>query len=216
LDLETSELDLREAFHSIGADVSAIPRYGPPIKRSSSIPPRRSRRNGRYKKSRQPHSSCGGSGQTTSAACCAVAAIQRTGVLCNNAPLAGELQAKLGMHRQSAPSWNRFEPVLRTFWQKRPRSSSSETVPDDKIKTLPPDLRARVNRLAASMLSSLQHDSSDYVKSLSPVLDDMAHDLNILLPETIARVFPVACPGRTMQHWPNRICAILPKMFRCC
>jgi hypothetical protein len=32
------------------------------------------------------------------------------------------------------------------------------------------------------MLSSLQHDSSDYVKSLSPPLDDMARDLNIAAP----------------------------------
>jgi hypothetical protein len=184
LELETSELDLREAFHSIGADVSANPEIWTAdqtvfFHTSTQKPGEMAA----IKKaaSRIPHVE--EAGQQLARLAVPPLPFDEPGPDASTPPLASALQAKLG----DAQAVNTFLESFRTssthvLAEAAALEQLGRRYPADQIKNLPPDLRARVNRLAASMLSSLQHNSSDYVKSLSPVLDDMAHDLNIPSP----------------------------------
>ncbi len=184
LELETSELDLREAFHSIGADVSANPEIWTA---DQTVFFHTSAQNPgeaaviKNAASRIPHVEEAGKQLARLAA--PLRPSNEPGSYATTPPLASALQAKLG----DAQAVSTFLESFRTrsshvLAEAAALEQLGKRYPADKIKTLPPDLRARVNRLAATMLSSLQHDSSDFVKSLSPVLDDMAHDLNIPSP----------------------------------
>jgi hypothetical protein len=196
LDLETSELDLREAFHSIGADVSANPEIWTADQtvffHTSTQKPGETAAI-RKAASRIPHVE--EAGKQPARLAVPLPPFNEPGSYATTPPLAGELQAKLG----DAQAVSTFLESFRTrsshvLAEAAALEQLGKRYPDDKIKTLPPDLRARVNRLAASMLSSLQHDSSDYVKSLSPVLDDMAHDLNIPSPGDNSSSVPGCLP----------------------
>jgi hypothetical protein len=183
-DLETSELDLREAFHSIGADTAAAPAIWtanqtvfyhlsalrpaqaeairaaavriPHVTESEKEPPQLA----------QPIESINGSGPYTT-----------------TPPLADALQARLG----SAQAVNGFLQAMRShsslvLAEADTLDALARRYPAETLKTFPQDLRVRVNRLAASMLSRLQHDAADYLKSLSPTLDDIATDLHVSEP----------------------------------
>ena len=183
-DLEVSELDLREALHSIGADLSATPEIwrseNTVFFRAFPQSPRQKEAI-RNAASRIPQVK---EADKQSARLPAPPQLAQSPAPYTTAPpLAGALESKLG----DAEAARSFLDSL--------RNRSSHAIAEaaaldqlgkrytvDTIRTLPPDLRVRVNHLAASMLSSLQHDSADYVKALSPALDEMAHDLNIVVP----------------------------------
>jgi hypothetical protein len=183
-DLETSELDLREAFHSIGADSTAAPAIWtanqtvfyhlsalhpaqvaairaaavriPHVTESDKEPPQLA----------QPIESINGSGPYTT-----------------TPPLADALQARLG----SVQAVTGFLQAMRShsslvMAEADTLDALARRYPADTLKALPPPLRVRVNQLAAGMLSRLQHDAADYLKSLSPTLDDMATDLHVSEP----------------------------------
>jgi len=183
-DLETSEVDLREAFHSIGADSTAAPEIWtgnqavfyhisalrptqaaairalagriPHIIESEKEPPQLAERGEQIN----------GSGPYTT-----------------TPPLADALQTKLGSAQAAAS----FVDAMRAhashvLAEADALDELAHRYPAETLKTLPPSLRIRVNRLAASLLSKLQHDSADYLKSLSPTLDAMAQDLQVTGP----------------------------------
>lgn len=184
-ELEASELDLREALHSMGADVSAAPaiwRTGQTvlIYASAEKPAEMAeiraaaRRIPHVEESNKPPAPLTESAQT----------IAQSGPYVTTPPLAAALEARLGdaqsMHAYLESMQTRSAHVLA---EAAALDQLGKRYAPGTIKTLPLDLRTRVNRLAASMLSSLQRDSGDYVKSVSPTLDDMAHDLNVAAPK---------------------------------
>ena len=195
-ELETSELDLREAFHSIGADISVDPEIWiddqtvffyasaqkpaeiAAMKEAASRIPHVKEAYQQLARNSEPPQPFGGAGPYTT-----------------TPPFAGELQTELG----DAQVVNSFLESFRThsshvLAEATALDQLGKRYPAEKIKTLSPDLRVRLNRLAASMLSSLQHDSSDYVKSLSPALDDLARNLKIAAPEDDSSNLPSCLP----------------------
>ncbi|MGA2171035.1 MAG: hypothetical protein ABSG62_22850 [Terracidiphilus sp.] len=195
-ELETSELDLREAFHSIGADVSAAPEIGrseqtvlyhasttkpgemEAIREAASRIPHVKETEKQLARLAEPPPLAGGSGAYTT-----------------TPPLAAALEAKLG----DAQAVAGFLESLRSrsthvLAEAAALDALGKRYSVDAIKALPPELRGRVNRLAASMLSSLQHDSADYVKALSPTLDEMAHERNIAEPSDDGTNLPGCLP----------------------
>jgi len=140
LELETSELDLREAFHSIG-----------PTFRESRDMDRRSNgllpylhaeagRNGRNQESRSRIPHVEEAGQQLARACCAAAAIRRTRPDASTPPLASALQAKLG----DAQAVNTFLESFRTssthvLAEAAALEQLGRRYPADQIKNLPPD-----------------------------------------------------------------------------
>lgn len=180
-ELETSELDLREAFRSLGADVTASPEIWRSEKtvlfRAYPLSPAQAEQIGKAV-TRIPHvkeaDKQPGHPATAGMAAAASAAFMTT------PPLASALQDKLG----STQAVNGFLDSLHTRSTRALADAAAldrlaKRYPVDSIKALPPALRVRVNRLAASVLSSLQHDSADYVKAMSPVLDQMAQQLDV-------------------------------------
>ena len=106
--------------------------------------------------------------------------LQGDGPYSTTPPFAGMLQAKLG----DAQAVSAFLSGLHARSASVVAEASaldalSRRYPVDTVKTLPLGLRSRVNKLAASLLSQLQHDSADYVKSVSPALDQAASELHI-------------------------------------
>lgn len=179
-DLESSELELREALHSIGADVYAAPkiwRSEQTVLFHASAPKPGQMEAIREAASRIPHVKetdtqpaspgeplpyMGGSGAYTT-----------------TPPLATALEARMGGDQAASFLDSLRDRSTRVLAEAEALDELGKRYPVETIKALPPELRGRVNRLAASMLSSLQHESADYVKYLSPALDDMAHDLKI-------------------------------------
>lgn len=182
-ELETSELDLREAFHSIGADVSAAPEIGrmdqtvlyhvstqkpgemEAIREAARRIPHVKETDKQLARVPEPLPPADG-----------------TGAYSTTPPLAAALEARLG-DAQAASLLDSLQiRSAHVLAEAAALDALGKRYSVDAIKALPPELRGRVNRLAASMLSSLQHDSADYVKALSPTLDAMAHDRNIAEP----------------------------------
>lgn len=153
-DLEVSEIDLREALHNIGADTTAAPQIwrseGTVLFRST---PTDSRQDERIRKTvaRIPH-------------------VQEM----------ADLSAPPEQPRPAAADSSLAALQLRSahvLAEAAALDQLGKRYSTERVKGLPPNLRVRVNRLAASLLSSLQHDVTDYFKSLSPRLDAMALDL---------------------------------------
>ncbi len=180
-ELEGAELDLRDALHSIGAEASATTEIwtanqtvffqisthnlgqATAIRDAASRIAHVKEEDKERRRSPQP-----------------MQPIEGTGPFTTTPPLAGALQEKLG----DAQSLRSFVDSFRTrsvrvLAEAAALDQLGRRYPVETIKTLPPELRARVNRLAAAMLSSLQRDTADYVKLLSPTLDDMARNLNV-------------------------------------
>jgi hypothetical protein len=176
-------MDLREAFHSIGADVSADPEiwtadqavfFHTSAQKPSEIAAIKEAA------SRIPHVK---EADKQLARLSVPPPIDGAGTYTTTPPLAGKLQAELGDSQAVSNFLDSFRiRSSHVLAEAAALDQLGKRYPADKIKTLPPDLRARVNRLAASMLSALQHDSTDFVKSLSPTLDDIARDQNIAAP----------------------------------
>jgi len=195
-ELETSELDLREAFHSIGADVSAAPaiwRSEQTVFFHASTPKPGQMEAIREAASRIPHV------KETDKQLARLAEPQPladgAGAYTTTPPLESALEARLG----DAQAMTSFLDSLRgrsahLLAEAAALDELGKRYPVETIETLPPELRGRVNRLAASMLSSLQHDSVDYVKALSPTLDDMARDRNIAEPSDDGTNLPGCLP----------------------
>jgi hypothetical protein len=181
LELEASELELREALHTIGADVSASPEiwradhavllhlHPQVTTQSASI---------RDTISHIPHvkesdaDSPNGSDVEV--------AQQSNGAVASSHPSAE--------NPQNSQTGSEF---LDSMLARSSHANADAAALDqlakrysvDSIKGLPPDMRVRVNRLAASLLSALQRDSADYVKLVSPTLDQMASEQHVAEPK---------------------------------
>jgi hypothetical protein len=175
-ELEIAEVDLREALHTMGADVSAAPQ----IWRSGNtvffhaFPQVPGQRRAIEEAANQiPHvKEAEGASQPGAAA-------ERP------APPAAPAVTNALLSRFGS------EQAARAFFDSlRNRSAHviaesaaldqlGKRYPVATLKAFSPDLQTRVNNLAASLLSSLQHDSAAYLQSLSPVLDAMAKEREI-------------------------------------
>jgi len=177
VELESAELDLREALHSMGADVSAAPEiwdaehtvFLRAFPESAGQAEEIRNAIGRIPHVKQAPTNSESRRQAG-----------RPGNYTTAPPLAGALEDRLG----GAQQMSKFLGSLRTrsthvLAESAALDQLGKRYSVDVIKALPPALRPRVNRLAASLLSSLQRDSAEYVKSISPVLDDMAQRSNI-------------------------------------
>jgi hypothetical protein len=206
--LEIAELDLREAFHSIGADVSAAPQ----IWRSEQTvyfhafaeSPKQARAM-EEAASRIPHVKENGEPAGRMAA--AQQSSEMGASLAASSPLANALTSRLG----SAQAADSFVASLRSrstqvMAEAAALDQLGKRYPVDAMKTLPPDLQARVNNLAASLLSSLQRDSAAYLKSLSPILDDVARERNIPANSEDTRNLP-GC-----LHWQQNAALAAPQL----
>jgi len=183
-DLETSELDLRDAFHSIGADTAAAPEIWAGnhavFYHLSALRPAQAEAI-RAAAGRIPHVT--ESEKEPPQLAQPVESISGSGPYITTPPLADALQARLG----GALAVTSFLQAMRLHsslvlaeadtLDALARRYSAET-----LKTLPPPLRVRVNQLAANMLSRLQHDAADFLKSLTPSLDAIATDLHVSEP----------------------------------
>jgi hypothetical protein len=180
-ELETSELDLREALHTIGADASA----GTAIWTSNHTV--------FFHISNQIHGQEAAIRETSlriphvkeadreaARLPARIQPLEGAGPYTTTPPLAAALQQKLGDAQAANIFLNSFRArSSHVLAEAAALDQFGKRYPVDTIKTLPPDLRARVNSLAAAMLSSLQRAAADYVKLLSPPLDDIARDLNV-------------------------------------
>lgn len=182
-ELETSELDLRETLHRMGADVSAASviwissgavEYhvtGRPAVEAAI----------RARAAQIPYVT-----EATKAPAGLeerMGTVPETGAYSTTPPLRSVLQAGLGDEQ----AVDKFLDGLRAHSARVVAEASAldalgRRYPVEAVKALPPVLRTRVNKLAASMLSQLQQDTVDYVKSVSPTLDKAASDLHIVAP----------------------------------
>jgi hypothetical protein len=174
-DLEASEIDLREALHAIGADVSA----SPDIWRSE------------HTVFVHPRSGNAHQMEAIAEAVRHIPHVKETARLgeapqppsapnTTQPPLAQALAAEIGGTQEVG--------AFLASWQSRSAHVLAEAAaldelgrryPADTTKALSPDLRARVNRLAAAMLSSLQRDSAESIKVISPKLDALAQQMKL-------------------------------------
>jgi len=183
-ELEASELDLREALQSIGAEASASTE----IARAEQavlyrISPQASGQAAAIRDAagRIPHvkEEDKQSGRLAEAP----QTLEGSGPFTTTPPLAVALEARLGGTQAAHIFLDSLRGrSARMLAETAVLDQLARRYPADTVKSLSPGLRGRVNRLAAAMLSSLQHDTADYLKSLSPTLDAMARDRNILPP----------------------------------
>jgi hypothetical protein len=208
VDLEISELDLREALHSIGADVSATPeiwrsehtvffRAFPENPMQLQTIEEAVDRIPHVKEAREKSERISGAPQTA----------HGVTPYTTTPPLANALEAKLG----SAQAARDFLDSLKNRYTRAMAEAAAldelgKRYSLDTMKTLPPDLQARVNNLAASQLSSLQHDSAEYIQSLSPILDDNAQELRITPPTEESKTLP-GC-----LHWQENAALAVPQL----
>jgi hypothetical protein len=180
-ELEGSELDLREALHSIGAEASATTGIWTAnqtvffqvsthdLERAAIIRDAAGRITHVKEADKEP-----GRGPQP------ILPFEGAGPFTSTPPLAGVLKEKLGDAQAITNFFNSFRTrSAHVIAEAIALNQLGERYSVETIKTLPPNLRARVNRLASAMLSSLQRDTADYVKAISPTLDDVAHDLNV-------------------------------------
>lgn len=179
-DLETAELDLREAFHSIGADVTALPAIwradhtvfyhaapkSPVQKRAIDSAAARIA----HVKAAEHAPIKAGIPETS----------ETDGPYKTAPPLAEALKHSLGDEQ----AVSEFIDSLNTRSAKvqgeaEALSELGRRYSPETVKALPPDERKRVNALASSLLSSLQHDAAGYEKFLAPVLDNVSQGLNV-------------------------------------
>ena len=180
LDLERAELELREALHTTGADVSASPVIWRADHRVfyHAIPKSQLQRDAieraaselQYVKEaeRAPTSSAGREPS------------EEQPPHMTAPPLGNALARSLG----SEQAVSRFLDSVRTRsvrleGEVNALNELGVRYSPETIKALPVDLRKRVNALASSLLSTLQHDTADYEKFLTPVLDDVSQGVNV-------------------------------------
>ena len=206
--LEIAELDLREAFHSMGADVSAAPQIWrseqtvffhafPESPKQAHAMEEAASRIPHVKESGEPAGRIAGAQQSS----------QMAASLAASSPLANAMTSRFG----SAMVADSFVESLRSLSAQVMAEAAAldqlgKRYPVDAMKTLPPDLQARVNNLAASLLSSLQRDSAAYLKSLSPILDDAARERNITASSEDTRNLP-GC-----LHWQQNAALAAPQL----
>jgi hypothetical protein len=195
IELETSELDLREAFHSIGADVYAAPEIWRSeqtvLFHASALKPEQMEVI-RDAAGRIPHVK-----ETDKQLVRPLgppADTEGKGTYTTTPPLASALVAKLGDAQAASFLESLRIRSARVQGEATALDELGKRYPVDTIRTLPPQLRGRVNQLAAKILSSLQYDSADYVKALSPIMEDMAHDLKIPEPSDDGTNLPGCLP----------------------
>jgi hypothetical protein len=207
-ELEISELDLREALHAIGADVSAAPqiwrseqtvffRAFPETPEQMHAIEDAASRIPHVKEAAEPSGQISAARQSTQMAASHAAA----------SPLADVLASRFGSE-QAADGFldslrNRSSDMIA---EAAALDQLGKRYPVDAMKTFPPSLQARVNNLAASLLSSLQRDSAVYLKSLSPVLDDVAKERNITATNDDGRSLP-GC-----LHWQQNAALVAPQL----
>lgn len=178
--LENSELDLREAFHSIGADVTTSPVIW------------RDDRTVRYyadpKSPGQKHAM-----ESTASRIAYVKEADHAPVSAGipedsgtngpyktAPPLADALKRSLGDELAVSEFIDSLKArSAKVQGEADALSELGRRYSPGTVKALPPDARKRVNALASSLLSSLQHDAAGYDKFLSPVLDSVSQGLNV-------------------------------------
>jgi len=184
-ELERSELDLREAFHSIGADVAAEPQIwisektilysadlADPVLRQQ-IEQVASRIAFVREASNQAKPDSEGKEP-----------LLMSNPYPANASPAGVLANRFGNQQASSEFLESLRMrYIHTIAKADALDLLGKRYTTETMQDLPPDLQSRVNRLASSLLSSLQRDAVDYLKSLSPALDDFASHENILASE---------------------------------
>jgi hypothetical protein len=206
-ELEVAELDLREAFHSMGADVSAAPRiwrseqtvffraFPENPKQMHAIEDAANRiahvKEAGTQFERMPNPEQPSPSASHSAA----------------SPLGNALERKLG----SAQAADDFLDSLRNrsahvIAEAAALDQLGKRYPVDAMKTFPPDLQARVNTLASSLFSSLQRDSAVYLQALSPVLDEIAKERDI----TASNEDTGNLPG--CLHWQENAALAAPQL----
>jgi hypothetical protein len=207
-ELEESELGLREAFHTIGADVSAAPEIWTSENRVlfKANPENPGQMKAIEKVAdRIPHVQEAGEQPRQIATANQPAPAGTTSTAAP--PLASALEGELG----SAEAAGDFLNSLRGNYKAAIAEATAldqlgKRYPVDVIKTLPPPLRTRVNTLAASLLSSLQHDSASYVKSLAPILDDIAKQQKVTASSSDAGNLP------NCLHWQDNAALAVPQL----
>ncbi len=179
-DLENSELDLREAFHSMGADVTASPviwRADRTVYYYAAPKSPVQKRAIDSAASRIAHVKAAEQGPVKSG----IPETSEThGPYKTAPPLAEALKHSLG-DEQAVPE---FIDSLKTRSAKVQGEADAlnelgRRYSPEAVKALPPDVRKRVNALASSLLTSLQHDAAGYEKFLAPVLDNVSQGLNV-------------------------------------
>jgi len=188
-DLEAAELDLREAFRSIGADITAAPDIW---KSDNSVLFHASAENPgqaqaiREAANRIPHV------KQADHPSARLPEAQGPAPYTTAPPLAGALEARLGGAQEATQFLDSLRASsVRVLAEGAALDQLGQRYPVDAIKALSPGLRVRVNRLATSLLSLLQKDSAEYVKTLSPTLDEMAQELNVAAPADDGENLPV-------------------------
>jgi hypothetical protein len=121
---------------------------------------------------------------------------------------ASELEARLGGPQQAGE----FLETLRGRYTRAIAEAAAldklgKRYPLETMKRLPPDLQTRVNNLAATMLSALQHDSAEYIKTLSPVMDDFAQEHRVAAAGDDAANVP-GC-----LHWQENAALAEPRLL---
>jgi hypothetical protein len=180
LDLEKSEIDLREAFHAAGLDISASPviwtadhtvfYHATPRTDSQrqAIENTASRVALVKRAERAPVES----------------ALRDLGELKGPYKTTPPLQSALVQFLGSEGASSSFLDSLGMRTEKVEREASAlnelglRYSPED-VKALPPDLRKRVSALASSLLSTLQHDTADLEKFITPVLGGVSQGVNV-------------------------------------
>jgi hypothetical protein len=179
-DLENSELDLREAFHSMGADVTTSPVIW------------RADRTVYYhadpKSPGQKHAMESAASRIAHVKEAEQAPIQAgipetsetNGPYKTAPPLADALKRSLGDELAVSEFINSLQTrSAKVQGEADALSELGRRYSPGTVKALPPDVRKRVNALASSLLSSLQHDAAEYEKFLAPVLDNVSQGLNV-------------------------------------
>jgi hypothetical protein len=208
LELEIAELELREAFHSMGADVSAAPhiwrseqivffRAFPENPKQMHAIENAANRIAHVKEARTQLERMPGLEPQTPPSALHTAA----------SPLRNALERKFG----SAQAADDFVDSLRNrssrvIAEANALDELGKRYPVDAMRTFPADLQARVNSLASSLLSSLQRDSAAYLQAFSPVLDEMAKERNIVASDSETRNLP-GC-----LHWQENAALAEPQL----
>ena len=179
-DLENAELDLREAFHAIGADVTAsaaIWRADHTVFYHADPKNTVQKRAIESAASRIPHVKEAEQGPNQAGI---VESSKTNGAYKTTPPLAHALKLSLGNEQ----AVTEFIDSIQTRSAKVQGEADAldelgKRYPPEAVKTMPGQLRKRVNALASSLLSSLQHDAAGYEKFLAPVLDNVSQGLNV-------------------------------------
>ena len=207
-DLEAAEVDLREAFHSTRADITADPQIW---RDNNSILFHVSTNSAALKQKvahaaeQIPHVK-----ESDTAPAPQALASQPpppTASYPATTPIADSLERELG----SPQAATEFLESTRNLYSQAIAEAVAldqlgKRYPVETMKSLPPHLQAKVNNLAARMLSDLQHDTKEYLRDLTPVLDNMAQEQKSAAPSPSTDTVP------SCLHWQENAALSSPQL----